>query len=92
MEKRHRNRAMHNLMSAGKATAKITGEAVNGLFRWLTTDHSGMGKALGEMPKMGFIASIKYALVYFLIGLMNQGVCGRARSTIPASESLVPAR
>jgi len=58
MEKRHRNREMRNLKSAGKATAKITGEAVNGLFRWLTTDHSGMGKAFGEMPKMAITCNL----------------------------------
>ena len=71
MEKRHRNRAMRNLKSVGKTTANITGEAADVLFRWLTTDHSGMGKALGEMPKMGFFSNIKYALVYFLIGLIG---------------------
>lgn len=56
MAKRLRNRAMRNLKAArkvaGKAAAKITCKAVNALFLWLSTDHSGMGKALDEMPEL----------------------------------------
>jgi hypothetical protein len=42
------NHAMRNLRSAGsdaaRFTAKTTGKAAVGLFRWASTDHSGMSR------------------------------------------------
>lgn len=65
-----RSNGMRNLQSAGRSAAKFTGrtteKAAVGLFRWATTDHYGMGKALSNMPSMGFIDSTKYILWQFL--------------------------
>lgn len=73
---RKRNqRAMRNLQSAGWQAAKFTGrtadKAAGGLFRWVITDHTGMSKALDQMPKMGFLDSAKYMLTHFLIAMLG---------------------
>jgi len=72
--KRHQ-RAMRNLRSAGWEAAKFTGDttskAIVGLSRWVVTDHTGMGRALDNMPKMGFVDSAKYILKHFLIAVFG---------------------
>ena len=73
---RKRNqRAMRNLQSAGWEAAKFTGDttskAIVGLSRWVVTDHTGMGRALDNMPKMGFVDSAKYMLKHFLIAVFG---------------------
>ncbi len=52
-----------------KSTGRATEKAVVGVFKWATTDHLGMGKAMMNMPSMGFFASIKYVLMQLLIRL-----------------------
>lgn len=56
------SRATRNLRSAGwdaaKFTARTADKAAVGLFRWATTDHSGMRKAFDNMPSMGFIDTV----------------------------------
>lgn len=71
-----------NLRSAGNSAAKFTGrtteKAVVGLFRWMTTDHSGVGRALLNMPSMGFFDTIGYVFRQFLYGVFGAvltGVC-----------------
>ena len=68
-----RNRVVRNLKSAGREAAHLTGsissKAATGLFKWVTTDHSGMSEAIDNMPKMGFIDSLKYILFHFLINV-----------------------
>ena len=69
MQNRHRR----NLNSAGRTVDKVA----SGLFRWATTDHSGMGRALKLMPKTGFLDRLLDILVCFLItvfGAVLQGV------------------
>jgi hypothetical protein len=72
-----RRKAIRNLRSAGwegaKFTARVAEKSAEGLFRWATTDHTGMSKALINMPDMGFVETIKcillmlsYSLVYAL--------------------------
>lgn len=55
---------MRSLRSAGwegaKFAARAAEKSAEGLFRWATTDHSGMNRALINMSSMGFIGSIKY--------------------------------
>lgn len=73
MSRPARSRAMRNigsnLGSAAKFTGRTTEKAAVGLARWATTDHSGFGDALTRMPKMGFMDSIKYIFVQFLIAI-----------------------
>jgi len=69
----YKKRALRNLRSAGYSAAKFTGDTTSkiivGLSRWVVTDHTGMGRALDRMPKMGFIASVQYMLKHFLIAM-----------------------
>ena len=64
---------MQNLRTAGWTAAKFTGRATEqtavGLFRWAATDHTGMSKALEHMPEMGFLDTLKYILMQFLIAV-----------------------
>ena len=73
----NRNRKVRSLRSTGwqgvKFIARVAEKSAEGLFRWATTDHSGMNMALINMPGMGFIDTIKctfgmlcYSLVYAL--------------------------
>lgn len=81
---RHRGkrtgRGMQNLRSAGWDTARFTARAadkvVTGLARWVTTDHSGMTKALAQMPEMGFIDTLRYMLSCFCVTLVYAVVGG----------------
>lgn len=69
-----------NLSSAGMSVAKFTGrtteKAVVGLFRWMATDHSGVGKALLNMPSMGFFETIGYVFRQFLYGVFGAVLTG----------------
>lgn len=60
-----------NLRTAGRKAAKLTEKAVDGLFRWLTTDHSGMGKTLDYMPQLGFLDRVKYVFLKLLIAVVG---------------------
>lgn len=67
------SRGMRNLRSAGMTglnfTAKTVEKSAGGLFRWAATDHSGMSQMMSNMPKMGFIDSIKYTVSCFFIAI-----------------------
>ena len=73
MARQHKQQSMRNLKSSGWKAAKFAGrtldKTISGLFRWLTTDHSGMTRMLALMPEMGFWNSVKHALMRFLITL-----------------------
>jgi hypothetical protein len=73
--RKHRQRAMRNLRPAGWEAAKFTvrtaDEAAGGLFCWKISDHTNMGRALDNMPKMGFVNSAKYMLNHFLIAMFG---------------------
>lgn len=66
---KNRRNGMRNLRSVGldgaNFAARAAGKSAAGIFRWATTDHSGMTHAMISMPKMGFIASIKYIFFCF---------------------------
>lgn len=74
------SRAMRNIRSAGWAAARFAGrtteKAAVGLFRWASTDHSGLSRALDDMPEMGFLDSVKYVLAHFLITVVAAIVGG----------------
>ena len=69
MARQHKQHSLRNLKSSGWKAAQFTGKTldktVSGLFRWLTTDHSGISRMLTLMPDMGFWDTVKYALVCF---------------------------
>lgn len=71
MARQSKQQSMRNLKSSGWKAAKFAGrtldKTISGLFRWLTTDHSGISRMLVLMPEMGFWDSVKYALMRFLI-------------------------
>jgi hypothetical protein len=64
---------MRTLGSTGWEVAKFTGRAADkaagGVFRWMTTDHSGIEEALNRMHKMGFLDTVSYVLTHFLIAV-----------------------
>lgn len=68
-----RRQRTNNLRTAGYRAARYTArgasKATSGLFRWAATDHTGMGKALEHMPKMGFVDTLKYILMQFLFAV-----------------------
>jgi hypothetical protein len=53
-------------------------KSAEGLFRWATTDHSGMTKAMINMPSMGFIDTIKYMLTCLCYTVVYAVVMGVA--------------
>ncbi|WP_293006460.1 hypothetical protein [Nitrosomonas sp.] len=61
------NRPRRNLQSAGQLLEK----AASSLFRWATTDHSGIGKMRKLMPKRGFLDEILDILVFSLIAVFG---------------------
>ena len=71
----NRSKEVRSPRSTGWECAKFTASAVeksdDGLFRWDTTDHSGMNKALINMPSMGFIDTIKYMLTYETVFILD---------------------
>ena len=73
MARQSKQHSLRNLKSTGWKAAKFTGrtldKTVSELFRWLTTDHSGITRMLTLMPDMGFWDIVKYALMRFLITL-----------------------
>lgn len=66
------NRHRRNLQSAGRTLDK----AASGLFRWATTDHSGIGRALKLMPNIGFLDRLLDILVCFLLAIFGAVVQG----------------
>ena len=73
MARQSKQQSVLNLKSSGWKAAQFTGrtldKTISGLFRWLTTDHSGITRMLVLMPEMGFWNSVKYTLISFLITL-----------------------
>lgn len=69
------SRATRNLRSVGwkpvKFTARTADTAALGLFRWATTDHSGMSKAFDNMPSIGFFDTVKNGFIFFLVAVYS---------------------
>lgn len=59
-----------------ESVAKVTDKAVTGLFRWATTDHTGISQRLCNMPKMGFFDTLAYILVQFVLSIVAAVVTG----------------
>ena len=58
------------LTTTGRSVAKVSGKAATGLFHWATTDHSGITERLVNMPKMGFLDSLRYIFVQMIISIV----------------------
>jgi hypothetical protein len=69
-------RKYENLGKAIKFTARTVDKTATGLGRWATTDHSGMGKALANMPSTGFLDSVRYILTQLLITVVGAVLMG----------------
>lgn len=63
-------RKYRNLGKAIKFTARTVGKTAEGVGRWAATDHTGISKALENMPSMGFLDSVRYILLHFLITIV----------------------
>jgi len=63
-------RNYRNVGKAIKFTARTVGKTATGLGRWASTDHTGMSKALANMPSMGFLDTVRYILLYLLITIV----------------------
>ena len=61
------NRPRRNLQSV----AELLDKAASSLFRWATTDHSGIGKMRKLMPKRRFLEELQDMLVCLLIALFG---------------------
>ena len=59
-----------------QATGRTTEKAAVGLFRWATSDHTGLTKALCNMPPMGIGETFKYILMHFLLSMLVAVVTG----------------
>ena len=66
-----------NLESAANIAIHATARTTEGVFRYITTDRSGMGRAISHMPpSMGFLDSAAYIASYFLIAVAGAVLTG----------------
>lgn len=63
-----RRQVLRHSRSTGNSSSVIENVAV-GLFRWATTDHSGMSNALEHIPSMGYLHQLKTIFMHFLISV-----------------------
>jgi hypothetical protein len=79
---RYRRKSMRGHHSArfgaAKFTARMAEKSATGLFRWVTTDHSGLTQAMINMPEMGMIDTLKYIFWYFCFGIAYSIAIGLA--------------
>lgn len=69
MAKRASSTALRNIHSATEKSAV-------GLFRWATTDHSGISNTLANMPSMGLLDTLRYILSHFFIAVFGAVLTG----------------
>jgi hypothetical protein len=53
-----------------ESAAKVTDMAATGLFRWVTTDHTGISQRLINMPQMGFLDTLRYILLQLVVSIV----------------------
>lgn len=63
------NRPDHRLIRNLQSVGRILSKAASGSIRWVTNDHSGIGRMLELMPKMKFLDTLKYSLLHLLISI-----------------------
>ena len=80
MARNPRSRSMNTHRSSGWKTAqtagRLTEQAAVGLFRWVTTDHTGFSESLHHIPSMSAGETFKYILTQFLLAVVVAVVNG----------------
>ena len=80
MARNPRSRSMNTHRSSGLKTAqtagRLTEKAAVGLFRWVSTDHTGFSEALRHIPPMCAADTFKYILMQFLCAVVVAVVNG----------------
>ena len=79
MARNRRSRSINTHRSFGwkaaHAAGRVTEKAAVGLFRWMTTDHTGSSEALRHMPATSFIEILEYIVLQILcavvVGVVN---------------------
>jgi len=56
---------------ASKTAYHIADKGFTNVAKWVTKDHSGFGRAMNDMPKMGFIDTCKYIALHFIITIIG---------------------
>lgn len=59
-----------------ESAAKVTDKAATGLFRWATTDHTGLSQRLINMPPMGFLDTLRYILLQLVVSIVAAVLTG----------------
>lgn len=62
--------------SAAKTAYRHFDNAGSSFGKWLTTDHSGMSRAMIDMPSMGIFDTLHYIAMHFLIAVVGALVTG----------------
>ena len=60
-------------MQAINFTCRTAGKAGTALGRWMTTDHSGMARALDSNPLLRFRDTLVCILIYLVSGVIGAG-------------------
>ena len=80
MARNPRSRSMNTHRSSGWKTAQTAGrlseKAAVGLFRRVSTDHTGFSESLRDIPSMGAADTFKYILMQFLCAFVVAVVNG----------------
>ena len=80
MAQKQRSRPMNSPRSSGwktaRAAGRVTEKAAVGLFRWMTTDHTGLSEALRHMPATSFGEILEYILLQILCAVVVALVTG----------------
>lgn len=65
-----------SLARASKTAYLHTDKGFTHLAKWVTTDHTGFSRAMTEMPKKRFIASLRYTLTHLAISIIGTLISG----------------
>ena len=80
MAQKQRSRPMNSPRSSGwktaRAAGRVTEKAAVGLFRGMTTDHTGLSEALRHMPATSFGDILEYILLQILCAVVVAVVTG----------------
>ena len=74
--RRSSTRYFKNSASAAKTAYRHFDRAGSSFGRWLTTDHTGMSRAMIEMPSMGLFDTLYYVAMHFLIAIVGALLSG----------------
>ena len=69
-------RAGSSAWKAAKTTGRYADKAAGSFAKWLTTDHTGFGEALINMPPMGFWNTVQYVVICFILAILGSLLSG----------------